>query len=94
MDLTQQTDRTERIERLAYERWEARGRPWGSPDEDWIAAEAMIRAEEAPPAPEGSESSLAECRKCCCLSWPAIAIAVAAAGAVTLVWWLLRSKRR
>ena len=26
-------------EKLAYRLWEERGRPWGSPDEDWLRAE-------------------------------------------------------
>jgi hypothetical protein len=29
----------EQIEKLAYQLWEERGRPLGSPDEDWIRAE-------------------------------------------------------
>ena len=29
----------EQIEKLAYQLWEARGRPLGSPDEDWFRAE-------------------------------------------------------
>jgi hypothetical protein len=28
----------------AYELWEARGRPWGSPEQDWFRAEAEIQA--------------------------------------------------
>ena len=32
-----------RIARLAYAYWEARGRPDGSPEEDWFRAEAELR---------------------------------------------------
>jgi hypothetical protein len=31
------------IAQLAYTFWEARGRPWGSPDEDWFRAEQEIK---------------------------------------------------
>ena len=31
------------IAQLAYAYWEARGRPWGSPEEDWFRAEHEIR---------------------------------------------------
>jgi hypothetical protein len=33
----------ERIARLAYAYWEARGRPLGSPEADWFQAEEEIR---------------------------------------------------
>ena len=39
--------RHEHIARLAYAYWEARGRPDGSPEEDWFQAEAEIRALDA-----------------------------------------------
>lgn len=32
-----------RIARLAYSYWEARGRPYGSPEEDWFRAEEELR---------------------------------------------------
>ena len=35
-------DRHEFIERLAYKLWEERGRPSGSPDIDWVAAERAL----------------------------------------------------
>jgi hypothetical protein len=35
---TSESDRRE-VELLAYELWEQRGRPVGSPDEDWLRAE-------------------------------------------------------
>lgn len=35
----------EEIARLAYNLWEARGRPLGSPEEDWIAAEQDLLME-------------------------------------------------
>jgi len=40
----------ERIARLAYSYWEARGNPYGTPEEDWFRAEEEIRnqAEGAP----------------------------------------------
>jgi len=31
------------IEKLAYELWAQRGRPFGSPDVDWFAAEQAVR---------------------------------------------------
>ena len=36
-----------RIARLAYAYWEARGRPHGSPEEDWFRAEEEIRRRKA-----------------------------------------------
>jgi hypothetical protein len=32
-----------RIARLAYAYWQGRGRPFGSPEEDWFRAEAELR---------------------------------------------------
>jgi hypothetical protein len=32
---------TKSTEKLAYELWEARGRPHGSPEQDWHAAENL-----------------------------------------------------
>jgi hypothetical protein len=37
-------DRHEFVERLAYKLWEERGRPTGSPDIDWVAAERAVYA--------------------------------------------------
>jgi hypothetical protein len=34
----------EEIERRAYHWWEARGRPFGSPEEDWFNAEQELAA--------------------------------------------------
>ena len=34
--------RHEFVERLAYQHWEARGRPLGSPEVDWFAAERAL----------------------------------------------------
>jgi Protein of unknown function (DUF2934) len=31
-----------RISKLAYTYWQARGRPWGSPEIDWLAAEKTL----------------------------------------------------
>ena len=36
-----------RIARLAYSYWEARGRPYGSPNEDWFRAEEELRRRKA-----------------------------------------------
>src|SRR5215470_12439220 len=30
------------IERLAYQLWQERGRPWGSAEEDWFRAERLL----------------------------------------------------
>jgi hypothetical protein len=38
----------EAIRRKAYELWEIRGRPHGSPEVDWIAAELLLRGEGSP----------------------------------------------
>lgn len=37
----------EKIAQRAYEKWIQRGRTDGSPDQDWLAAEAELRAEYA-----------------------------------------------
>jgi hypothetical protein len=34
--------RHELVAKLAYENWEARGRPLGSPEIDWLAAERSL----------------------------------------------------
>ena len=31
------------VEKLAYEFWEKRGRPSGSPEQDWVRAEQVTR---------------------------------------------------
>jgi Protein of unknown function (DUF2934) len=36
--------RRELPEKLAYEYWEERGRPFGSPEIDWFAAEKTVRS--------------------------------------------------
>ncbi len=36
------TERPKQIEKLAYELWERRGWPLGSPDDDWIRAEDEV----------------------------------------------------
>ena len=36
----------EQIARIAYSYWQARGCPEGSPEEDWLRAEADIRKQE------------------------------------------------
>lgn len=35
-------DRHELVAKLAYEHWEARGRPLGSPEIDWLVAEKAL----------------------------------------------------
>ena len=35
-------DRHELVSKLAYKLWEERGRPFGSPDVDWFAAERAV----------------------------------------------------
>ena len=35
-------DRHEFVAKLAYRLWEARGRPFGSPEVDWFAAERAV----------------------------------------------------
>jgi hypothetical protein len=37
-------DRHELVQTLAYQLWEKRGSPVGSPEIDWFAAESAIRA--------------------------------------------------
>jgi hypothetical protein len=37
-------DRNEFVAKLAYELWEKRGRPLGSPEVDWFAAEQAVYA--------------------------------------------------
>jgi hypothetical protein len=37
-------DRHEVVQKLAYQHWEERGRPLGSPEIDWFAAEKAVRS--------------------------------------------------
>jgi len=37
-------DRHELVQRLAYQNWEMRGRPLGSPGVGWLAAEEAVRS--------------------------------------------------
>jgi nitrite reductase/ring-hydroxylating ferredoxin subunit len=37
-------DRHELVQKLAYEHWEKRGRPLGSPELDWLPAERAVRS--------------------------------------------------
>jgi Protein of unknown function (DUF2934) len=39
--------RHDEIAKLAYELWERRGRPLGSPEIDWYAAESALRLRDA-----------------------------------------------
>jgi hypothetical protein len=36
--------RQEIVQELAYQHWEKRGRPFGSPEGDWFAAEEALRS--------------------------------------------------
>ena len=36
-------DRHELVQKLAYQHWEKRGSPFGSPETDWFAAEKAVR---------------------------------------------------
>ena len=40
------------VEDLAHELWDRRGRPVGSPDEDWHRAERILRGEEVDEEPQ------------------------------------------
>ena len=37
----------EQIELRAYEFWEERGRPWGTPEIDWFKAEGELAGDES-----------------------------------------------
>ncbi len=37
-------DRHELVQKVAYQLWEKRGSPLGSPEMDWLAAEEIVRA--------------------------------------------------
>lgn len=43
------------IETLAYALWESRGRPVGSSDEDWLAAEKMLQGRGRAPTTAASK---------------------------------------
>jgi hypothetical protein len=45
------------IERKAYELWERRGRPVGSPEVDWLEAESVLRNGAAEEVPVGSSAT-------------------------------------
>ena len=55
-------DRHELVAKLAYEHWQARGRPIGSPEVDWLAAEEALYkwlvARGCVPESEGEGSSM------------------------------------
>jgi Protein of unknown function (DUF2934) len=46
---------TEDIERLAYEYWLERGRPVGSPEEDWFRAEEEVKRRRERPEQKSTE---------------------------------------
>lgn len=39
----------ETVSRLAYSYWEARGRPYGSPEDDWFRATSELSGRNLPP---------------------------------------------
>ena len=47
------------IQRLAYQFWEDRGRPWGSSEEDWFRAEGELRHHLGPSLRHYLDSSVA-----------------------------------
>jgi hypothetical protein len=53
-------DRHEFVAKLAYQLWEARGRPFGSPEVDWFAAEravysSLVASGLVTPSPNGPQ---------------------------------------
>jgi hypothetical protein len=53
--------RYEFVEKLAYRLWEQRGRPLGSPDVDWLAAEqavyaSLVESGMITPSPNGAQN--------------------------------------
>jgi hypothetical protein len=59
MDTTSNDIETWRIRRLAHQLWHQRGRPFGSPNDDWFRAERIltIRSAELPPPREWTPPS-------------------------------------
>ena len=46
--MNEQDTHQQRIERLAYQLWQERGSPLGSPEDDWFRAENEFRGEASP----------------------------------------------
>jgi len=46
--MNEQDTHQQRIERLAYQLWQERGSPLGSPEDDWFRAENEFRREASP----------------------------------------------
>jgi hypothetical protein len=46
------------IAERAYQLWNARGRPHGSEEEDWLEAERQLASEEVDPRSAGSDGAL------------------------------------
>ena len=44
--MTESPDQHEQIALRAYEFWEQRGQPWGTPEEDWFRAEQELADSE------------------------------------------------
>ena len=80
-----------RIERLAYALWEGRGRPLGSPDQDWFAAEASILGQQLAKTLPRGESNARQSHGASW--WKRIVIVIAAVGAVSFIWWLHKSRQ-
>ena len=58
-------DRHEFVAKLAYTLWEQRGRPFGSPEVDWFAAEravyeSLVASGKIAPIPDGPHGNLEE----------------------------------
>jgi hypothetical protein len=43
------------VGKLAYQLWEERGRPSGSPEQDWFRAEEQLRHHLGPSSPDSPE---------------------------------------
>ena len=48
----------DKIREKAYELWEARGRPDGTPGEDWLKAETLLRSAQHPLWAQGVSAGL------------------------------------
>lgn len=65
-------DRHEFVAKLAYQHWEARGRPLGSPEVDWLAAErdlyeSLVASGLVSPSADNQEQMEAEIYQESCL---------------------------
>ena len=60
MDQYEEPGEGERVRVMAYQLWEARGCPFGSPETDWYQAEAEVRAERERPESDAKLVALAK----------------------------------